>query len=335
MVCILRIFKSLKTRLFIPKFYLYVALSLVLIFGCNKKEETVPLNILANPVNNAIHDIHWLGKDIGLICGGKKNQSGFILKTEDGGKTWAKTIDSKLAIYDIHFMNDTLGYACGDSLLLLRTTNKGENWHKITYSFSPEKHNYTPLRCIIGDERFLVVAGGENFDNGNLLWFNYGELRWIWHFDNEFRTGIPFNYSNYWVCGYGTNYQTKNEGYEFSATSFNGDYFTCSCLTTSGAYLCGYNGGIYFSSDQGINWTTQLKPNSLTKKRIHFNGIYVNPSGKGIAVGNNGILYVTHNGKDWEKRNGNIKSNLTTVTGNNSTTFFIGDEHGNIYEITF
>jgi photosystem II stability/assembly factor-like uncharacterized protein len=60
-----------------------------------------------------------------------------LLRTTDGGVTWAK-YDMGDDIYAFHFISKTIGFAAGKHGVLYRTNDGGRNWNWI----SPEARIY-------------------------------------------------------------------------------------------------------------------------------------------------------------------------------------------------
>ncbi len=296
---------------------MFFAIGAFLWIGCQKKDSLIGYNSLNSPVTERIHKLVWLSQDTLFICGGNKNKSGFIYRSTDGGKSWVNVYQSaQKSLYDLFFLNDTTAFCSGDQLLLLRSRNNGASWEEVIYEFIPEHFNYVPLRCIFGDEKLLMFAGGENYDNGAVMWMVDGKLKWVWHFDNEFRAGLNFSHNNYHLLGFGTGYKTMDLGYHYSSTSFKGDFITgTSLINASTGFACGYDGGIYKTDDAGKNWQTLLKPNTLLKKRIHFNAIHFKNT-DGWAVGNTGLIMTSANGIEWKKTKTNMSSDFLSVTEN-------------------
>lgn len=317
------------------RFPLVILVTLSCIYsGCRKKGVAITFQSISSPVTSRINKLIWQNKDTVFFCGGNKNNSGFIYRSVNAGKNWTKVFQSnEKSLYDLFFLNDTTAYCSGDKLLLLRSKTNGETWEEVKYDFIPEYFNYVPMRCIFGDEKLLMIVGGENYDNGAVLWLIDGKLKWVWHFDNEFRTGLNFSHDNYHLLGFGTGYKTSDMGYHYSPTSFKGDYITGSSkINQNQAFACGYNGGIYRTNDAGKNWTTLLKPNSLIKKRIHFNAILFKDK-RGWAIGNEGLLMKTVNGTDWETVKTNYKSDFLSIFAHHSEQLFITTSEGEIIVI--
>ncbi|MCX7875390.1 MAG: protein kinase [Melioribacteraceae bacterium] len=91
---------------------------------------------------------------VGFITGTK----GTILKSLDGGLTWAKTkTNTKEIIFDVDFFDEKSGFAVGWNGTLLTTTNGGDNWYKIE---NDKTDNY--LKSIdLTEKGFGLIVGGD------------------------------------------------------------------------------------------------------------------------------------------------------------------------------
>lgn len=102
--------------------------------------------------------------NVGFITGTK----GTILKSLDGGLTWAKTkTNSKEIIFDLDFFDEKSGFAVGWNGTILATTNGGDNWYKIEQD---QTDNY--LKSIdLNEKGYGLIVGG---DGTILRTSNYG-----------------------------------------------------------------------------------------------------------------------------------------------------------------
>ncbi len=307
--------------------------------ACKKSKKTSSLEPeeLTTPTQQAIHKSAWLDANTGFICGGKKNENGFIYRTKDAGKTWQLIINTQgKCLYDINFVNDTIAYCCGDDLLVLRSANNGNSWTEVSFAtIGLQYFNHTPLRCIFGNYNLLMMVGGENYHNGNALWFENNTMRWVWHFDHEFRTGLNFTHENFVLAGYGNSYRTQDHGYNYSPMEFSGDFFTSSSTVNSQiGFTCGYDGGIYKTDDGGSSWKTLLKPNKTTKKRIHFNSICFVDANKGWAVGSEGLVISSEDGQTFKEYSSITKADLLSVVQDKTGKMVMSSSNGKLFRIT-
>jgi photosystem II stability/assembly factor-like uncharacterized protein len=56
-------------------------------------------------------------------------QSGEILRTANGGESWAaQTSGTLFTLTGVHFVNSQIGFAVGNNGTILKTTNGGNTW---------------------------------------------------------------------------------------------------------------------------------------------------------------------------------------------------------------
>lgn len=333
------IFNPLKIKHFIFNLSLVCVILFFLLASCKKTAKPLKLSFqsIQTPVNSRISKTVWLNANTGYMCGGVKNASGFIYKTVDSGKTWEQVYQSNAySFYDIAFINDTIAYCCGDKLFLLKSKDNGATWNEVKYNFTPEWFNYMPLRCITGDLNFLMIVGGDNYDTGNVLWFQGDEMRWVWHFDHEFRTCLNFSQNNFLLAGYGTAYRTTDQGYSYKPTNLTGDYFTSSATINSRTgYACGYNGGIFKTSDEGVTWKKIYEENKVSKKRKHFNGICFTDEKNGWVVGNEGLIMKTTDGENWIEMESIGSDDLISIVKDKTGHLIISSNTGKLFQISY
>lgn len=72
--------------------------------------------------------IHFVNDSIGWLVGGKtREETGFVLKTSDGGMTWSRQ-DIPVFLNSVHFINDKTGYVVGENGIILKSTDGGTSW---------------------------------------------------------------------------------------------------------------------------------------------------------------------------------------------------------------
>ncbi|HSW07635.1 WD40/YVTN/BNR-like repeat-containing protein [Aquabacterium sp.] len=81
------------------------------------------------PQGNPINSYAWLDGQRGWAVG----SLGTILKTSDGGQTWAtQTSGTRSNLGRVIFVNDRVGWVGGDNGLLLKTADGGSTWHSVS-----------------------------------------------------------------------------------------------------------------------------------------------------------------------------------------------------------
>ncbi|MDA0656608.1 MAG: YCF48-related protein [Proteobacteria bacterium] len=101
--------------------------------------------------------IHFFNGRVGLIGGGDTpwqnngKNSGIILRTTNGGKSWRSVHRSQNRISDFAFVNAKIGYAGGVNGVLLKSADGGVSWRQIAR---------TPLSAIINAVEFVTEECG-------------------------------------------------------------------------------------------------------------------------------------------------------------------------------
>ena len=78
------------------------------------------------------HDVHFIDSQTGWIVGDN------LYQTNDGGISWKVIEEGSINnVYDVFFLDSNYGWVIGatDNHIMLRTTNGGESWEKITIPY--------------------------------------------------------------------------------------------------------------------------------------------------------------------------------------------------------
>ncbi len=318
--------------------FLFIFLFSALFTGCKKNSLNPALTVIDTPVNTKIYKSCWFNADVGFFCGGEKTTSGYIYYTTDGGQNWTNVYQNTSAhLTDIFFINDSVGYCCGDNLVLLKTQNKGITWQHINLNTNYSYFTKGTLRGIFGNENCVLLVGGKNFNVGTAIRINNGNVDYtIRGFNNELSCGFNFNTTNYVSCGYGTGYKTNDFGANYTPTTFSGDNITaCVTINQSTGFACGYNGGVYKTSDGGQSFEKILDHNRITKKRINFNGITFINQTTGWVVGNYGEAYQTTDAKKFKKINFNTNNDLLSIVLNKNNQAIVSTSSGKLIRFNY
>ena len=215
------------------------------------------------------YNIYFVDENVGYITGGR----GTILKTEDGGKTWAR----KRAMSDtpgrdgnprplranlmgIQMLNETTGFIAGSENTILKTTDGGETW--------------------VGSSQRARV--GETRNNLENIWFVSPTTGWI-------------------IGSFGTLLHTTDGGgnWEKRDPGFDNNLFGIYFLDENTGWICGQEGLILHTADGGTTWNQQKTESFDDLHDIIFVDAMI-----GWAVGGyNSILHTTDGGKTWAVSN--------------------------------
>jgi photosystem II stability/assembly factor-like uncharacterized protein len=276
-----------------------------------------------------ICDIEFVSDEIGLLCGGEKNNFGSIFKTFDGGDTWVQTFRSDtLSVNDIFFLNDSIVYACGDSLMVLKSIDGGDNWETLVLSNLPWEAYYVPYNCIFANDQSNIFAvGGEHYNKGLLSETEQGNTHWSHSsYDNQFNSICFVSEFVGFFAGYGILLVTEDGGNTFDYIDLEGnDFVDIETNKYNTVYALSENGILYSSSDLGYNWNTEINSYQGGFNDLHFN------ESIGIVVGNNGIIYRKEtNGMTWIKLKDVTDYNLHAVFVKSNGEVVIGAENGKV-----
>jgi photosystem II stability/assembly factor-like uncharacterized protein len=113
----------------------------------------VPVKPGAAVIVDTFNDMYMYDSNNGWICG----TNGLILKTTDGGNSWAvMAIDTKRNLNALHYANSAIGWVVGDNGVIGRTSSGGQSWTMLT---SP---TVAKLNSIFAVSQTVVWTVGEN-----------------------------------------------------------------------------------------------------------------------------------------------------------------------------
>jgi photosystem II stability/assembly factor-like uncharacterized protein len=147
--------------------------------------------------------VRFADKKRGLIVGSLINKDdevvdSLVLRTDDGGETWARIIvPSKLELFHLDFVNSSRGWIVGDKGLILTTQDGGVNWRKQNSGTSNTLFNVD-----FRDSSEGYAVGGK----GTILRTEDGGNNWETvktSFPNTFLRVDFADDKNGWIVGYG------------------------------------------------------------------------------------------------------------------------------------
>jgi photosystem II stability/assembly factor-like uncharacterized protein len=98
--------------------------------------------------------------------------NGTIRRTIDGGNSYNQTyiVPNNNYVYDFHFLNSETGFASGTRKIILKTTNRGENWSLI--SLDPQSQQADFLYEIFFIDENLGYGAGSNIFFGPTTYYS-------------------------------------------------------------------------------------------------------------------------------------------------------------------
>lgn len=212
-----------------------------------------PISISGQPVTN-LRSMYFFNHNIGWIVG-DATPSSQILKTIDGGETWAfQNVGSFGDLDYVYFVNESIGFAIGDNEPFLKTTDGGNNWISVPIipgsSFRPSY--LSKFHFITEQIGFYTTSNAiyKTIDSG-VTWTSVLEnpVNPITNIDfsNDVNNGIA-------VCFGGSAYKTSDSGETWQLiTSFTTSYFWDISYSGTNIFIAGEQ--VFKSSDLGNTWS--------------------------------------------------------------------------------
>lgn len=253
--------------------------------------------------------ICFVSETTGFIHG----SGGTILKTTDGGNTWAlkhqKYTDPDKGFHHMKFIDDSIGFVCGENGVALKTTDGGETWSAIATGTTANL-----MKIVFRDSR-----NGFIYASSQGLITSDGGTTWTWGtifeglagnsindcvFTND-STGYVFNMANY--PNYESYiYKTTDKGASWKMVcQNNSDAFTGKFAffdEQRGMAACNsfdYMIKILLTNDGGETWTLNDQPFIpwYAADALIYTG-----EQHAITAGINGMIFTSENGgQSWEK----------------------------------
>lgn len=335
---LLEIYKRIKkaTQILFFSTIFFLGLS-----SCLKEKIDTQIRQIEIDADHRINDIYFINQNIGFAVGGSRYEEGYIFKTSNGGNTWERIQDSAININavsglqtlnGIHFYNDSIGQIVGHGGKILRTINGGDNWEMIingTYAAFSDIYMHSPTKTDIITNR--AYASGEIFKSST-QWYNFDKEEL-----NFAARSILFIDSNIgFIAGYGVVQKTVDGGNSYQVLNVRNDYFfDIDFPSRNVGFVCGWEGGIYKTENQGETWKIVNANNKALSARQHYENIDFINENQGVVCGYNGhILYTKDGGNSWQKLETNTKENFHSIYFLNEQTIFAGGENGLFIELT-
>jgi len=220
-----------------------------------------------------------------------------VYRSTDTGSNWNKSMSGFPAGSSIlKLINSAQGVFAGTRDGIYKTTNSGTSWAKVTGN--NDTINYSEVRGICTDNSKIYAALNYKFNGIVYKSTDFGKT-WK-RSGNGFSPDIAFMTSviisgNNVIAGsdQGVYYSTDNGDSWQQSDLTNG--FIVEMAATSGYVYASLNlGGVYRSSNDGIDWTPVYNPPST-----FFNDMTALENYAYAGMSNNGAYYSTDNGNNW------------------------------------
>jgi photosystem II stability/assembly factor-like uncharacterized protein len=248
---------------------------------------------------------------------------GYIIYSDDNGETWtrAKSPAGPL-LTAVFFIDAKVGWAVGHDLMVLQTTDGGENWSKQN-SKPDENKPFLDVHFNDINNGFAIGAYGafyETADSGK-TW----TARKLGESDKHLNSIFKVAENKLLIVGEaGILMLSEDAGKNWTTIEppYKGSYFGGIVADDGAVIIYGLRGRIFRSADQGKTWAAveNKMPNSL------MGGTKL-PNGKIALVGLSGVLLMSSdNGKSFESvKSGSTKAYSAAILGAPSALLLFGE----------
>ncbi len=175
--------------------------------------------------------VYFIDENEGWVVGWSK-----IYHTSNAGQNWEKQTKPYALgdLEDVFFVDEDTGWIVGYYKIILKTTDGGENWIKISNDINSEKNFFGVYftnamhGCAVGGVDF-------NFDSCSIMVTEDGGNTWV---------------------------DTSPE----NVSRLNDVYF----INQDTGFACGYDGNIIKTTDGGYSWDVKYENNGFTAVNIYF-----------------------------------------------------------------
>ena len=282
--------------------------------------------------SDRLNKILFIDNSTGFVVGGERFTNSVILTTHDGGYTWQKTSfrQADKGLYDIVLSPAGTLYTCGFDGKLLRSYDKGNTWAYTQMYFQA----FTGIAFT--DASHAIVVGGVSFDEGAFQRIDSAGNVTGWDSLGYQLNKITMTSGGTgYMCGYGAMEKTTDSGKTWAFQNVLGDDFTCMDIHGDEIWMCGYNGGIYYTSDGGSNWTRYRNGNDIVLPRYRLLAILFTDDLNGWAAGEDGkVIHSTDGGKQWAEYTQFTTNSLRSIALCPNGDLLIAGDGGSLYRIT-
>lgn len=288
---------------------------------------------LNSGTTNRLNNIRLLNNNICIIAGGATFYQSEVVRSVDGGYTWAaqSDADAPKEMYGMGVSQNGNIYLCGIDGDVLHSKDSGKSWQFnrigdwLVYQggtfASPDTGIFVST---ILQRQCTITRVDSNF---NII----DEKTFLFGANNVYMTDQNTGY----MVGYGVVMKTTDRGNTWNFQDVAGDNFNCMDIHGGEIWMCGYNGSIYHTTDGGNNWSRVRNGNDITLPRYNLMGILFKDAQNGWAVCDNGkVIYTDDAGNHWEEYDQFTTSSLRSIALCPNGDLLVAGDNGGLYRIT-
>ena len=313
---------------------LLTATFILLISAC--KKDLLQLQKVTKLNSNTdcrLNHIRFINDSVCLVSGGIMFQKAEVIRSVDGGYTWSANSYPEAGKEMIGLTISPTGkiYMCGTDGTVLHSTDNGLSWQFnriLTWEL------YVSLAYPTPDTGILLNTMVQEMGSIELVDSSYNVIN-----RKDFKFGLNEIYmtapSTGYVIGYGAVLKTTDHAQTWNYLDVTGDNFMSMDIHGQEIWMCGYNGGIYHTSNGGKNWTRYRNGNDISLPRYRLLSILFTDEQNGWAVGEEGkVIHSDDGGQHWAEYKQFTTSALRSIALSPNGDLLVAGEDGALYRIT-
>lgn len=312
----------------------YTLLTAGLLLGSCRKDVLEPRKVqqLDSHTTSRLNNIRFLNSQLAIAAGGDLYDRSTILKSVDGGYTWSaySQPDAPKEMRGMGIAPDGTLYLSGVDGNVLVSVDNGSTWQfrRIdNWQFYQGGVFPTPDTGIFVTSTLQRQCSIVRIDKDFKI---IDELSYAFGLNNIYMAGPSTGY----VVGYGAVMKTTDKGRNWVFQEVKGDNFTAMDIHGSEIWMCGSNGGIFYTADAGEHWQTLRNGNNLSLPHYWLRAIAFRDGKNGWAVGDEGkLIYTNDGGRHWAEYTSFTNSNLRSIAIADNGDLLIAGDAGALFRI--
>ncbi len=279
-----------------------------------------------------LNHIQFLGDNTCIIAGGTEFDQSAIVRSVDGGYTWNCYSDTnaKKEMFGMGLSPNGTIYLSGVDGDVLHSKDSGKtwqfnrinNWNMYFGGYFPTPDTGIFVSSVL-QRQCTIARVDSNFNFIDQQTFLFG-------LNNIYMTTARTGY----IIGYGTVMKTTNTGTTWNFQNVDNDNFTGMDIHGDEIWMCGFNGGIYHTTDGGNNWQRLRNGNDVTLPRYYLWDIVFKDEQNGWAVCDNGkVIRTDDGGQHWEEYDQFTTNALRSIAVCANGDLLVAGDNGSIFRI--
>jgi len=316
--------------------FLLFILNLVFFSACKKDLlHWQHIQKLNSSTTNNLYNVKFINDSICIAAGGKIFEQSTVLRSTDGGYTWAFVPDPQIAAVGQAMFGmsvDPLGqiFLCGEYGDVLHSKDNGLTWQYRRIS------NYlqyrggvfpTPDTGIFVSTELYQKCSITRVDSA----FNIIDNQvFLFGLNNIYMTSPSVGY----IIGYGTVMKTTDRGNVWNFQDVKGDNFMAMYIHGDEIWMCGFNGSVYHTINGGEHWDRLRNGNDITIPHYNMRSIIFRDSSNGWIVCDDGkVLHSDDGGRHWAEYDRFTTDALRSIALCPNGDLLVAGDNGSLYRI--